>query len=1750
MPVDYSSGSGSRSGMAIYTGMDAGEAAAGVESLNVQSNGFWGDAARYAGSVLPNLVDTVSSSLGITDKGEINNFITSGLGLPGYQQWIDQNQEGVDLATGAAALVLDVIGVGKLGAAIQAGRVGSRIPGMTKVAQLNQRFRDATQAVKDTDLALMRAGFDDKEVLEFVGNLGGLAVNRPALASKAKWLGQADTALSSLAVEGIFALTQNENQFFFPDGENTMIIANAAIGVALPGLANWLQVGHQFKKFANSDTARKAANSFYDPAQIDEAMELTSGAFPATRSATNDLVKDALKRVEITTPSFFADQATAFFLQRDSRRALRDNLALSPAGTNGRSSIQAEKLANEAENAGFNYLERAARIGLGLAGTKLGDDVAAANTMRFATRQDPAAFYGAEYVGVVPQGRSGAETVTAFAERAQAKIETLDKDILIAKNSKKLTAEAKGKKLNVFYAARRNAVAESELVPHEWYNGQWVDPADLAKIGGTPQVGKIKFSQPDPKTAIYEVLDARGNPTNIGIDTTGVAYLPISSEGVKRTFNTLTHAETLGWFRAANQLVQHTVETGKVFKIPANASWQVIDTALEIERQAARPGLVDWGTHMTKERAAVNSFQLKAMQLPAFARKNPGIPDFLLAERFNLPAMTTYEASIASGTSSNVARVMRGMTDPQEIAGYTEAQLIEGFNAGRFAENLFDNAQKGIKSLSGGTFHAGLDDAGGQLAPVLAMKRSINAGFFTRDSLELRMAMGHAQRLAALQHGGDSPMVKAIAQTFISDADVITASNVKGLHPIQRQATTPGFGKRVATTTAQYATFLDRDNPIMLAASRLGLKARKLGEAAYDVAFSPIAPVFAKLRTNDSIASRFQLEQFIVAREGWEIAGKGAKVARPEGKIAFMLEPTQANKDAWFNRYGTQMPESATMHDHLGKEIQLDASADEALKHLVSSFDNVRNERNAVLRSQGLPEIKQSPYYIPPREQVNKFIEFVQDANNDVRFRLQADSEKQLAALKAEIYRDPRHPANQPGWKIRPRESIESFENDIWNRKAFDFEDPSIPVVAAGKERTGSGLNPLHEFGATERVLTQLQTQYVSLAKDVLQSIMQPALSGAQMRASALRKSVANVGDGGAARKITTESRSIHDDYQNYVLGRNPLYSKGSPISSTYQALAGLGDKASAWLGQAAFTPAQKFKAMTPGLMSARQEFEELARSMGNQIPFQDVDAYVANRFGTKRLMDSTEVTGKIAFFTSTMTLRLFETGQALMNMAGILAMSPAVIRGLTPRAGESIEETSARLGMDAMIFPRQGGQHITALDMPRLIAGGMRDAFSGAKHADWARKAAKGQLTQEVAEFHRHLSQQHGRADWTQYINGSPSGKTFMEKNGVVGAASMLADKSENFSRAWANFVGDRVARRIGFTDVQLIDNYAHDFANKLIADYNPTNRPEIFQGPVGNTIGLFQSYIFNYYGNLFRGIETRDSARLMAQMLGQSMFFGAQTIPGFSEYNSMIVAMSKGDENPMDRMNQVIPRGVSDVIMSGVPSSFPQLFGFGPGTGLALTARGDTTVRLPGVSGLPAYAVASKVAGGIGEMVDIFTGENPKITPMQITEALSHMFGSARPISAMIANFGAEGQTDRTGQLVGENLTAFKAIVNMTGLKTLEDQKMTEAFYATRGEQELQRIKRQQLVARSRTLMRDGDYDALPDVYNSYLSTGGDPRRFNSWISALNESATTSRSQRQLRETLDDPRKMDQTMRMLDAMGGSDSTEGPDAP
>src|SRR3546814_14250823 len=96
--------------------------------------------------------------------------------------------------------------------------------------------------------------------------------------------------------------------------------------------------------------------------------------------------------------------------------------------------------------------------------------------------------------------------------------------------------------------------------------------------------------------------------------------------------------------------------------------------------------------------------------------------------------------------------------------------------------------------------------------------------------------------------------------------------------------------------------------------------------------------------------------------------------------------------------------------------------------------------------------------------------------------------------------------------------------------------------------------------------------------------------------------------------------------------------------------------------------------------------------------------------------------------------------------------------------------------------------------------------------------------------------------SDWSSDVCSSD---LIAKKGGLDYYLGFMSDKSEDYSRRVAMYFGRRVAKAQGINDVEYQLSFAHNFANQTIANYDPRNRPEIFQGWLGAPIGLFQSYI-----------------------------------------------------------------------------------------------------------------------------------------------------------------------------------------------------------------------------------------------------------------------------------------------------------------
>jgi hypothetical protein len=111
------------------------------------------------------------------------------------------------------------------------------------------------------------------------------------------------------------------------------------------------------------------------------------------------------------------------------------------------------------------------------------------------------------------------------------------------------------------------------------------------------------------------------------------------------------------------------------------------------------------------------------------------------------------------------------------------------------------------------------------------------------------------------------------------------------------------------------------------------------------------------------------------------------------------------------------------------------------------------------------------------------------------------------------------------------------------------------------------------------------------------------------------------------------------------------------------------------------------------------------------------------------------------------------------------------------------------------------------------------------------------------------------------------------------------------------------------------------------------------------------------------------------------------------------------------------------------------------------------------------------------------------------------------------------------------------MESAYRLIGIRSGRQSRELEAFYANKNAQTHQAALKEELSQYTRAMIRDGNTEALPEVFNQYIKNGGDPRNFRRWLKGTYVAATSTRGQRMLEKVAKDPAKMDQVLRLLDA-------------
>lgn len=1710
-------------------------------------------AATIGGSVV-DLIDTASSSLGLTDRQDVNNKFLGAIGSPGLTGWFDQNRGAVEVGSGVAGIIVsDVIARKLLRPASKAMKAIRGVPYVGKIATLDAQYSRAVRLANLTTRAMATRGMVGVE------RFAGVEMNLAALGGKALATsgqkasravfraGLARGTARYAGTEAVMATTLNQNSFLYSD-DLAHNLAWSAAGLGIVGGIESMVSAYALRKIANSDAVRQLNARSYDVTGLetqrihassivddllksaDGSVEDSSFLWGSGGATTDKITSMAISASELQKPRGITERALSLFGKREAIATPQLTMAfeeLNKVTTRGLTGVSKAGFGTKLEGLGAPIKESLVR--------------------------EPGFLYGIEEIGTTVENMTRRETAALRDAGLSKRLDAATQ--LLADGGKWKRTRYKTKDGEKFSDelvplsdeaadALRAEVKELQfksthtpvtmLEPGEWVPIQLGDLADNYKPRSLVEEGGLG----DDNIKIWSRQKDKKGEQTLGIGSDGELYLPGNGR-----LEALKTEDMLNLFQIGNKAVRDMASAGHKLTLPSKPNWFQLDMAEQLIKATDNPGAVVFPGKMTRQSALVESFAQKvtslrrreqAIKLASTRGTAEGISEAKAFEQkvfFNLPRLTSYQQGLMGTSETPLDFVLAGLRTGDEVRAMSHDDIVKLLNDSKKITQFTDETMDTIDELHGSSFNFLMDRDGNAIKPIIGYKRPLSPHDWSRDELFTRQAMKAQSTREILVGPTADPITREIVNAIMSNPNAAEARRVLELADDQARSFVPGFRESAPqTTTGSFMNAItsrerrDADNLIMRAASIVKEDESRITAAVMRGMIGDVmGDSITVINSPRNVQTKLLLNQFHTFRPGWELAREPTKVQLPDGKTGyqFVLDHESATNQTWFReRFGRDLKKGQPMLSPNGTEVVLDELGMDTLNRLQQIHGAEIAMKNTLLRSQGLPELKEVPFYAAPPNDKGKFVAYVFDLQDNVvpGMKISADSPEGLTKAIAEAQGN-----LKAGYSIRQRSQVESFMT-LWDKAQMDFIAPNTTAIQPKKHNFGKATGSLLNPNAFDEALVSVRDNMVRHGTDILEILFEEPLKAARAR-SAIARVESGIGEKAA------QHSSVYDRYVQNLLGRNALGAKDSFFGDAFgwaeKRLNGVLASPQAMKMGDTFQAMKDFiRTAAPGRSPSGSEFDKLAQSLGEYMPYKTAMEMAARESGGRTPTEIAAITSKLSWFEAASRLRWFESMHAVANVGSLLANTPAVVKALQPLAGETIEQAARRNSSLVMMGATPDGKGIGLVNTPKLIWNSMRDAWKKVPDEFTQRAIRLGYMDQEVAEFQRSWGAIDSKDGWRGFVFGNKSaegtgvGARVARSGGIDKWLSILSDKSEAFTRQWGMYTGRRVAESIGIHNVDDQLTFAHDLTNKIIANYDPRNRPEVFQGALGAPIGLFQSYVLNYYQRMFRYIETGNGRAVATQFAAQGAVFGAESVPGWDAVNWAFFDHQQGEnDDPVDSMYRRFGTADADLIMHGTLSNIPKIFGM---DGISLYTRGDSQFRAPVVN-MPVADTMKRLFNGIMEGVNQVRTE-AGLSLNHTAEIMSNMITN-RPLAGMLEVGGAHGyDTSWDGQVVSQAKGSAESTFRILGVRAMRQQKEIEMFYQNKNAQEEQNGRKTTLRSATRAAIRDQRYDAVPGLFKEYVQAGGDPRYYTRWVKDSFSAALDTRGERQLGKALKD--------------------------
>ena len=424
-------------------------------------------------------------------------------------------------------------------------------------------------------------------------------------------------------------------------------------------------------------------------------------------------------------------------------------------------------------------------------------------------------------------------------------------------------------------------------------------------------------------------------------------------------------------------------------------------------------------------------------------------------------------------------------------------------------------------------------------------------------------------------------------------------------------------------------------------------------------------------------------------------------------------------------------------------------------------------------------------------------------------------------------------------------------------------------------------------------------------------------------------------------------------------------------------------------------------------------------------------------------------------------------------------------------------------------------GDAVTVPNASKLIFHAVRNSMGEDSKELFARYRAIGTVKGQAAMFHEMI-------DDLSLVPGLVPSKYGEKVNAWVEKGSKLTfnTQAEDYTR----FVTSDVMRQItdpivakGRMTEQEQNAFITIFTNRVQGNYVASQRPIAFQGTLGSAIGLFQTYQFNLFQQLFRHIENKDMKTLAVMGGLQSSIFGLNGLPMFDAINTQIVGNASINAKHNDAYSYAVKaagKGLGDWLMYGTASAFP-LFGE---QSPAFYTRGDINPRnafiLPtSPADVPAVGASIKLLTSV-----IKTGQaigNGSGATEALLMGLEHN-GISRPLAGLSQVLSGRSTTSK-GDLISaaSDWWSIATMSRLLGAKPMDESLAMNTAFKQSAYQAVDKERIDSLGATIKEKLRNNQPLTSDDFYDfqtKYAAKGGRIEGYTAAIQRWNKAANTS--------------------------------------